>query len=187
VDRDPRTLRPGRHASRGQHHRLRERQGVGGPLPRTGVTALPLSPYDLQIVENVVRYYRFGLTPAKQRAAIGVALKIAGRVPEQVSRVATVRGPSTESEEWAARAILSLAGMDMDMARERNKVGFSASDSSNGHRLEALIAVGGMTDSDWRDAVRIARHYKNTQVGTPPEAEAPPKKATKKNGNGRRR
>ncbi len=135
---------------------------------RTSRTAAPLGAYDMSVVNTVVRMHTYGLTDAQRRAATGVALKIRGAAPTELTTAA--RGPVNALEKWAATAIRSLASADQDYARERNRVGFSQSDSNRGHLLAALIDAGAMTEDHWHDAIRIAKHYERTQVGTAPKA-----------------
>lgn len=144
---------------------------------RDGQTAHPLNAYDLDIVRYVVANHDTVMTGSKQNAAIAVAIKIRGEAPAGIHRTGSggirrpevFREPRNPLEEWAARGIQSLAGMDMDYARERNEMGFSAGHSGKGHELEARVLAGAMTDDHWREAVKIALHYRNRQLGPPPE------------------
>lgn len=135
-----------------------------------GRTANPLNAYDLGIVEHVVQHHVQGLSGPKQRAAIAVALKIRGGMPDEVPILGSLGVPrpaQSEEEFYAEAAIQQLTAADADYAREQNAVGFSAADSGLGHELEARMSAGAMTDEDWHEAVRIARRYRKTQVAMP--------------------
>jgi hypothetical protein len=79
-----------------------------------------------------------------------------------------VRGPQTEAERWAAGAVVSVAEMDLDFARDKNDMGFSKSDSGTGHGIASMIAARAMTDDLWRVAVSLAWRY---QRQAPPPDE----------------
>jgi len=134
-----------------------------------------------------------GLTDRQWRFLAQNAAALSGASQRQVAeaRGEVVRAATTEAEMWAAEAIGILSGQDTDRARERNGVGFSASDTYTGHTLNVLIGANMMTDRTWREAVEIARHYP-AQVGYPPGytppaaggAAAKPKRAPKAKKNG---
>src|SRR3990167_2138379 len=66
------------------------------------------------------------------------------------------RGPAPRGEEFAAGAILSLAGMDPDHAREKNDVGFSSFDGEAGHSLAARLDAGhGLSDAQWSLVLKL--------------------------------
>jgi hypothetical protein len=136
----------------------------------------PLNPYDLSIVEHVVKRHAEGLSESKARAAVAVAIKIAGTAHRSIIRAGSpMRGPRNAVEVWASRALSILSESDADLAKYRNDVGFSAADSAIGHALEAKAMVGALRDDEWRTAVRIATRYKHTQVGQPPALDDAPK------------
>lgn len=134
-----------------------------------------------------------GLTDRQWKFLAQNAAALSGASQRQVAeaRGEVVRAATSALESWAAEAIGILSGQDTDRARERNGVGFSASDTYTGHTLNVLIGANMMTDRTWREAVEVARHYP-AQVGYPPGytppaaggAAAKPKRApaAKKNG-----
>lgn len=84
--------------------------------------------------------------------------------------VATIKHhPSNPMETWASDAILQLAGDDPDRAQVKNNVGFSKIDNNFGHSLAKHIKSGGLTDKEWREAIRLAKKY-SRQVGQAPAA-----------------
>jgi hypothetical protein len=101
--------------------------------------------------------------------AKALAIKIRGGRPAEITATSPVRGPANAVEEWAAGAIAYLASQDADRARFDNAVGFTGSDSSQGHALAMLLSVNAATDADWRKAVQIAMHYARTQAPPPPD------------------
>jgi len=136
----------------------------------------PLNPYDLSIIEHVVKRHAEGLSESKARAAVAVAIKIAGTAHRSIVRAGSpMRGPRNAVEVWASRGLSILSESDADLARYRNDMGFSAADSAIGHALEAKAMVGALRDDEWRMAVRIASRYKHTQVGLPPALDGTPK------------
>jgi SWI/SNF-related matrix-associated actin-dependent regulator 1 of chromatin subfamily A len=71
-------------------------------------------------------------------------------------------------EKWASRALLTLAALDQDHARQQNGVGFSRLDNDFGHSLAKQISDSGkLSDKQWVYAVRLAKKYQR-QVGAPP-------------------
>ena len=129
----------------------------------------PLNAYDLSIVAHVVAHHMEGLSEPKERAAIAVAIKIAGTAHRSLMQSSSpMRGPRNAVEAWAARGLAILAAADSDLARYRNDLGFSRSDSALGHALEAKATVNALRDDEWQQAIRIANRYKNRQVGQPP-------------------
>ena len=77
------------------------------------------------------------------------------------------RPARTASEKWATGALLHLAALDTDHAMVLNDVGFNRVDNSLGHSLAQQLAAGrGLTDRQWKAAVRIATRYPR-QVGRP--------------------
>ena len=101
------------------------------------------------------------------------------RPPPAPSRT---RPAETPLEIWAHNALMILSGLDADMARERNGVGFNGSDTRFGNGLaRSLEARGGLSDAAWKAAAEMCRKY-SRQVGSPPGAAktakpAKPKKA----------
>ena len=76
------------------------------------------------------------------------------------------RGPVNAEEDFVARAILQLAGMDPDHASTVNGVGFSRYDGDFGHSLaEALQGHGRLSDKQWAAAARLVAKY-HRQIGT---------------------
>ena len=71
------------------------------------------------------------------------------------------------SEEWAAQALTRLAQLDPDRARERNDVGFNASDGSEGHEYAIKLEVG-LTEGEWAAAIALCTKY-HRQIGERPE------------------
>lgn len=78
----------------------------------------------------------------------------------------TRRGPSTMQEEWAAQALVILAGLDTDGAREKNDIGFNSTDSGFGRSLASQLSQG-LSDKQWSLAVSMCRKY-HRQVGECP-------------------
>lgn len=79
--------------------------------------------------------------------------------------VGKFRGPATPEEVHAARALLTLAGLDPDHAGLHNNVGFNAQDTTFGHSLASAIREHGrLSDCQWPYAVRIVVKY-HRQVG----------------------
>lgn len=138
--------------------------------------ATVLNAYDESIVAAVRRFGR-ALTESKWKALPPLALKINGGRPaagavggsdQWEAFKVEVRGPQTEAERWAAGAVVSVAEMDLDRARERNDMGFSKSDTGTGHGIASMIAARAMTDDLWRVAVSLAWRY---QRQSPPPDE----------------
>ena len=77
------------------------------------------------------------------------------------------RGPVSPEERWAARGLLQLAGSDPDRAAEKNDVGFNRLDGDFGHSLAAQLETQGLTDAQWRAAVKLCRTY-HRQIGECP-------------------
>lgn len=75
-------------------------------------------------------------------------------------------------EQWAAAALLTLAGLDRDHARIVNGVGFNKMDGEFGHSLAAqLDRRGTLTPRQWGATVKLCRKY-HRQVGSPPSMPA---------------
>ena len=105
----------------------------------------PLNPYDLGIIEHVVRRHMEGLSESKSRAAVAVAIKIAGTAHRSIIRAGSpMRGPRNAVEVWASRGLSLLSESDSDFAKHRNDVGFSAPAmassvcATSGGRISAL-------------------------------------------------
>lgn len=82
-------------------------------------------------------------------------------------QVGKFRAPATPIEDHAARALVTLAGLDPDGARQQNGVGFSRLDVDFGHSLaDSLKKYGRLSDAQWRAACRLAAKYRR-QVGEP--------------------
>lgn len=80
------------------------------------------------------------------------------------------------NEEHAAQALVQLANMDPDKAREVNEAGFSKSDVTTGHALaRRWEATGELTGDEWAWAVEVANKYRR-QVGPLPESPAKAKR-----------
>jgi hypothetical protein len=80
----------------------------------------------------------------------------------------TRRGPQTEREVWAARALTMLSDLDPDFAKDENGVGFNKADGSQGHFLGLELAKG-LTTEQWSMAIVLCRKY-HGQVGECPPA-----------------
>lgn len=79
------------------------------------------------------------------------------------------RAPSTPLEEWAARGLLLLHGLNPDGAAIRNDVGFNRYDTRFGGSLaEQLRLRGKLSDRQWEVGIKMLRKYRG-QVGAPPE------------------
>lgn len=105
--------------------------------------------------------WKWAFTKAKEYGAVvQVATSMGPKRPRQASGAL---------EEWAARGLVALAGMDTDRAREQNQMGFSKFDGEIGHDFASRIEAGtGLTDGQWAVAIRLATRYRR-QVGAPPE------------------
>jgi superfamily II DNA or RNA helicase len=106
---------------------------------------------------------------AKYQARARVRAAAARRLSEEETEAdAPRRGPRTELESWAIAGLRVLAENDPDRAKEKNDIGFNATDGSIGH---ALAWLPDLTDQEWRLAVRIARVY-HRQIGEAPKVAA---------------
>jgi hypothetical protein len=81
------------------------------------------------------------------------------------------RAAANEREAWAADALATVAGMDLDHASEENFVGFSKSDSYRGHALASLATASCLDDTGWEEAYALACRYAG-QVGARPSFAA---------------
>ena len=83
------------------------------------------------------------------------------------------RGPEGAIEEWSARALVTVAGLDPDGASRRNDQGFSSTDSELGRSLAHAISTYGprMTEKQWPLVVRLATRYRGQ--GEEPMPAAP--------------
>lgn len=111
-----------------------------------------------------------GLTDPQWTAAKSLVAKnrsIVGRSPGDKLRPAT-----SEVERWAADSIAKLAGWDQDRALEQNGIGFNKIDGSSGHQFANLLRTSkeGLSDAEWKEVIRIAKHYPR-QVGKAPTEE----------------
>lgn len=79
-----------------------------------------------------------------------------------------VRLPSTAREHWIVESLKTLAQLDPDRAREKNDVGFSASDGGIGHKFAHVAPIVGLTDQQWGLAMALCTKYRR-QVGEPPK------------------
>lgn len=87
----------------------------------------------------------------------------------RISQSGKSRGPANAKEEFAGEAIIRLAALDPDRARELNGMGFSARDGEIGHSLAAQYAkYGVLSDKQWAIAKKLAIRY-SRQVGTMPK------------------
>ena len=77
------------------------------------------------------------------------------------------RAAANEREAWAADALATVAGMDLDHASEENYVGFSKSDSYRGHALANLATASCLDDDGWREAYALACRYAGQVGGRP--------------------
>ncbi len=76
------------------------------------------------------------------------------------------RGPKSSQEDWAAQALIILAGLDPDGASEKNDVGFNGTDSGFGRSLAQQVSQG-LSDKQWELAIEICKKY-HRQVGRCP-------------------
>lgn len=74
---------------------------------------------------------------------------------------------STPQEQWAYKALLTLADLDSDRASEKNDVGFNKLDGSFGHSLATQALRQGLTPKQWAVAIKLCRKY-HRQVGECP-------------------
>jgi len=81
------------------------------------------------------------------------------------------RGPKTPREEWAKRALLTLAMLDPDRAAELNDMGFNATDGGFGHSLAAQVKDQGLTEKQWSMAVVLCSKYQRQVGPLPPRNE----------------
>lgn len=74
---------------------------------------------------------------------------------------------TTEQEQWAYRALMTLSALDPDGAQELNNVGFNKLDGSFGHSLASQAQSKGLTAKQWAVAIKLCRKY-HRQVGECP-------------------
>lgn len=105
-----------------------------------------------------------------------VARKLARRPKAERLRADGGERPANgPNEEHAAQALVQLANMDPDKARQVNDEGFSKSDVATGHELARRWEAGGtLTGDEWAWAVDMANKYRR-QVGPLPEPKSKPK------------
>jgi len=77
------------------------------------------------------------------------------------------RAAANEREAWAADALATVAGMDLDHATKENEVGFSKADSYRGHALANLATASCLDDDGWREAYALACRYAGQVGGRP--------------------
>jgi hypothetical protein len=110
-----------------------------------------------------------------------VARKLARRPKAERLRDDGGERPAKDAnEEHAAQALVQLADMDPDKAREINDAGFSKSDVATGHALaRRWEASGQLTGDEWAWAVDAANKYRR-QVGPLPEPKGKAKRQRSK-------
>ena len=121
------------------------------------------------------------LESALEEGEAKVARKLARRPKaERLRDDGVERRAKDANEEHAAQALVQLADMDPDKAREVNEAGFSKSDVSTGHTLaRRWEATGELTGDEWAWAVEVANKYRR-QVGPLPEPKGKPKRQRSK-------
>lgn len=78
------------------------------------------------------------------------------------------RQAADDVERWAAKGLLTVAGMDPDRASVNNGVGFSKHDGDFGHAMAERIAANqDMTEKQWAAVVKLATKYRR-QIGPMP-------------------
>jgi hypothetical protein len=71
------------------------------------------------------------------------------------------RAPANETELAAAHALIRLAELDPDRAREANGIGFNQNDNDFGHSLaENLQRYGRLSEKQWPWALKLAARYR---------------------------
>jgi SWI/SNF-related matrix-associated actin-dependent regulator of chromatin subfamily A-like protein 1 len=76
--------------------------------------------------------------------------------------------PRNAREEWAARAVVQLAGDDPDRAFTQNGIGFNRLDGDIGHKMASEVQRGiGLTERQWAFMTRFLAKYQG-QVGAMP-------------------
>lgn len=112
-----------------------------------------------------------------------VARKLARRPKAERLRADGVERPAKDAnEEHAAQALVQLANMDPDKARQVNDAGFSKSDVNTGHALaRRWEASGELTGDEWEWAVAVANKYRR-QVGPLPEPKSKAKRQREERG-----
>lgn len=110
---------------------------------------------------------RVGQDGGPKRATLDLLAESEARLETaEVADAAARRPPRTPAERHAATALLHLASLDGDHARERNGVGF-ASSAQDGHRLARRVSEhGALRPEEWDRAAEIARLHRR-QVGEP--------------------
>lgn len=105
------------------------------------------------------------------------ARKLARKPKAERLRADGVERPAKDAnEEHAAQALVQLANMDPDKARQVNDAGFSKSDVATGHALaRRWEATGELTGDEWEWAVAVANKYRR-QVGPLPEPKGKAKR-----------
>jgi hypothetical protein len=113
-----------------------------------------------ETTEIAVRAVEDAASREQQRRAAREA-RARGDFTAPVPTVGKFRPPQSEEERRAAQALVVLAALDPDHARERNDVGFSAYDGEIGHSLaNALVEYGRLSDRQWAVAVRLLKKYR---------------------------
>lgn len=120
------------------------------------------------------------LEAALEEGEAKVARKLARRPKaERLRDDGVERRANDANEEHAAQALVQLANMDPDKAREVNEAGFSKSDVNTGHTLaRRWEATGELTGDEWAWAVDVANKYRR-QVGPLPEPKGKAKRRSK--------
>jgi SNF2 family DNA or RNA helicase len=139
---------------------MRKRQLIAASVDEAiTVDAPQLGPAEIEAeYEQIVK-------AAEEEVALALAPK-----PEEPKQGSTpkFRVPASAQEEWAARAIQMLADCDPDRAAEENGVGFNKLDGDLGHSLARFLSEkGGLTNAQWKLAVKLCRKY-HRQVGQCP-------------------
>ena len=111
------------------------------------------------------------------------ARRLARKPKAERLRADGVERPAKDAnEEHAAQALVQLANMDPDKARQVNDAGFSKSDVNTGHALaRRWEASGELTGDEWEWAVAVANKYRR-QVGPLPEPKSKAKRQREERG-----
>ena len=108
---------------------------------------------------------------ARRRVRERVSAAAARRLEEPTEPLDAPRRPAqTAAELWAANGILALTENDPDRAKEKNGIGWNATDGGLGRSLAMMLAWEGLTEQEWRLAVAVCGKYQG-QIGARPTRE----------------
>jgi hypothetical protein len=140
----------------------------GSQAKRTAVAVLRSLRTTLEVQEAATTA-EAAAGPLKPAAGPGVATVRITTADGRTFNV-TTRPPKDDAERHAGNAVVKLAGLSPDGCAIRNDEGFSAADLEFGMSLAKTYAEhGGLSDGQWRIALKFAHKYRR-QVGAAPTA-----------------